>query len=249
MKHSKRSALQSSKPRNGLLSASLPFLLSFFWLIACTPTTGTYVPLGQAHIESVKKIALMVKDEGGFSVRLSREEMTSTGPAIGYFLFGVVGAIAGQAIEAGQKQAADTEIEEKFKSMTEKVGFQELLSERLRHYLKGSRSFEAVQISEAGTDQMSQNIQPDGTLIVTVMDWGLRRCLGPEEGKVQVGIDVKGKILTADETTVWERDELYLEGDCRSWKEFLSNEELFKERLIQATDNLAGRIVNEILYP
>ena len=87
------------------------FLMSFLFIgvlvSSCTPTTGTRIPLSQAGLAKIKRIGILVKDEGGFSVRVSREKMTGTGA----ILFGLVGA----GVEAGARSSADQRREKECK--------------------------------------------------------------------------------------------------------------------------------------
>ncbi len=79
----------------------------------------------------------------------------------------------------------------------------------------------------------------------------LRLCLEREEqDQVQVGVSVHGRMfLLEDASTVWERDELYLDGECHPMEDFQSREGLLIDALSRTIDNLSGKIVNDILFP
>jgi len=217
------------------------FLLSGLVFSSCTPTTGTRVPLNPTNLSKIKSIGVMVKKEEDFSVRLSREEMTATGAVF----FGLLGA----GIEAAARQSADTGVEEQFKTIIAAYDPKKPMIERLHHHLRSSGSFSTM-VAEVGEDAVLKRNGLDGVLEVTIREWGLRRCPGPSPDRVQVGLNVHARMFLREEgSTVWERDELYRDGECRPWQDFLSHQGLLKEGLSRTIDNLAGKIVNEILFP
>ena len=217
------------------------FLLSGLVFSSCTPTTGIRVPLSLTNLSKVKSIGVIVKKEEDFSVRLSREEMTATGAVF----FGLLGA----GIEAAARHSADTRVEEQFKPIIAAYDSKKTMIERLHHYLRSSGSFSTV-VADGGEDAMLIPKRLDGVLEVTLKEWGLRRCPGPSPDRVQVGLNVYARMfLLEGGSTVWERNELYLDGECHPWQEFRSHEGLLNEVLLRTIDNFSGKIVNEILFP
>lgn len=91
----------------------------------------------------------------------------------------------------------------------------------------------------------------DGVLEVTLVDWGFRSSTCPDLTKeVQVGLEVQARmLLLEDQSTVWERNELYLDGECYSLEDFRYREESLEAVLTRAIDNLSNKIVYEICYP
>lgn len=221
----------------------LTFLLIGFLLSSCTPTTGTRVSLSQSDLAKIKRIGILVKEEESFSVRLSREEATNVGAAV----LGLVGA----GIEAGIRSSADTKIEEELKPILGNYDPKKLMQEKLYHYIEATRVFSPV----TGIDVEDQNLVKgtglDGLLEVTLKQWGLRLCLGPRPGEqVQVGLSVHGKMYELERgNTVWERNELYLDGKCYPLGDFRSRGSLLKDAISRSIDTLSGRIVNYIVFP
>lgn len=208
-------------------------------LFSCTPTTGTRIPLSQAGLAKIKRISILVKDEGSFSVRVSREKMTGTGA----ILFGLVGA----GVEAGARSSADQRREKEFKPIISHFDPKKLMEERLHHYMQLTKVFTTIDEDP----NVLGGKKLDGFLEVTLREWGLRLCAGSGQSKrVQVGLDVHGKMLSLeDRSTVWERNELYLDGECYSLEDFRYREGLLESVLTRAIDNLSGKIVNEICFP
>lgn len=224
------------------------FLLFGLVFSSCTPTTGTRVRLSPTNLSKIKSIGVMVKKEGDFSVRLSREELSATGIVVGS-IFGVVGTLVGAGAEVAGRQSADQRIEEQFKPVVGDYDPRRLMTERLHHYLLSAGPFKDVVTADKEVGALKGK-ESDALLEVTLREWGLRRCLGPAGENIQVGLDIQGKMLRLDDgTAVWERDELYLDGACLPWRDFLSRERLLKDTFSKAIDNLSGKIVNEILFP
>lgn len=219
------------------------FLLIGLLVSACTPTTGTHILLNQSNLTKIKTIGIIVKKEEDFSVRLSREKTTATGAV----LFGLIGA----AVEAGARSSADIQREEKFKPLVGDYDPQKLMDERLHHYLQLAKVFNTVISIDDPDHKVLKGKELDGILEVTLKEWGLRLCLNPgSQEQVQVGVSVHGRMfLLEDGSSVWERDELYLNGECHPVENFRSHEGLLKDGLSRTIDNLSGKIVNEIRFP
>lgn len=220
-------------------SAIFPFLAAAIFL-SCTPTTGSRI-FGQYDPAKIKAIAVTVKNEEDFSVRLSREEMTATGAV----LFGLLGA----GIEAAARHSADRGVEEQFKAIMATYDPKKPMNDSLHRHLRSSGSLVTV-VGDIGDNAVSRLKQLDGVLEVTLKEWGLRRCPGPSPDRAQIGLNIYARMSLAQEwSTVWERDELHLDGECRPWQDYRSHEGLLKEALSRTLNNLAGKIVNEILFP
>jgi hypothetical protein len=211
-------------------------------LASCTPTTGTRISLTPTNLSKIKSIGVVVKKEEDFSVRLSREEMSNAGAV----MLGLIGA----GIEAVARRSSDRGIEEQFKPIIADYDPKKPLIDRLKHHLQSSGSFSSSVVADGGEGAISSLKGLDGILEVTLREWGLRRCPGPAAETVQTGFNVNGKLcLTGDHTIVWEREELYLDGDCRPWPAFRSREMLVQDILPRAIDNLASKLVYEIVFP
>jgi hypothetical protein len=209
-----------------------------FMLSSCTPTTGNKVAVNQTEVAKIKSIGVVVKKEEGFSVRLSREEMTNAGGA----MLGLIGV----GIEAGMRRSSDKGLEEQFKPIVGDYAPENPLSERVIFHLQTSGSMNSFAFRD--TEEASRK-NVDAILELTVREWGLRRCPGTAAETVQPGFNVNGKLYRKDDRRVlWEREEIYLNGDCRPWPAFKSDT-LVKDTLPAVIDNLATKLVYEIVFP
>ena len=219
------------------------FLLFGFVLSSCTATTGTKVSPSQSDLGKVKTIGLSVKKEEPFSVRISREQES----AVGAVFFGLLGA----GVEAAGRAATDAGYAEEIKPAVGDFDPKKVMNEKLIHYLESSKAFSKILTIDKENGTTTNEMKLDGVLEVTLKEWGLRLCVaqGMHE-MVQVGVNMHGRmILLEDSNTIWERDELYLDGKCHRMEDFKSREGLLKESLSSAINNLSGKIVNYILFP
>ena len=134
--------------------------------------------------------------------------------------------------------------------MVDQYDVKEVLQEKLMQYLRSADLFERVDPTGTEDRKELQKEGFDGVLKVTLKQWGLRICYpGPTSQNVQLGFNLHEKLLLQDGTVIWEREELYLDSDCRHWEEFQATPKLLEQVLTRSTDDLGGRIVNEVRFP
>lgn len=224
-------------------SAWTVFLLIGILLSACTvTTTGSRIPLSQANLAKIRKLGILVKQEGELSVRLQREKLTA-----GLAQISPLAAV----VEAGVRGSRDRKLEQEFKPIVGPYDPRELLDEKLRHHMTLAQVFNTVVSTQVEDRNVLKAQGFDGVLAVNLREWGLRLCpgSGPEE-QVQVGLNANSRMfLLEDGRPVWEHDALYLYGTCRSLEDFRSQHGVLKAVLSEAIENLSVKIVNEIRFP
>ncbi len=212
-------------------------------LAACTATTGTKVPTGEYQLSKITKIGISAKKEEEFSLRISREQMTNTGA--------FWGGLIGLGIEAGIRSSSDTKLEDALKPLVGDFDPAQVLTEKLSSQMQAAAAFKQVLPIKSQDERSLRENALDGLLEVTLMQWGLRLCSASTSGEqVEVASTVHGKvILLGNGNTVWERDEVYREGMCHPVSKFQGQDGYIKQALSAAIDNLAGKIVDDILFP
>ena len=222
-----------------VLLVSLAFLV-----LSCTPTTGTRTTLDQAKISKILNLGVRVIQNEEFSVNVSRMKSSAKGAA----RFGLLGA----GVEAAMRSSSDSSEAERFEAILRDFKIKDLMDERLRYHLKQAKTFSEIVSLTAEDDSGERNISStDSVLEVTMKEWGLRRCFSPgSQQRVQVGLVLEASLSTSKEgEAAWEREELYLDRDCLSLDQFRSQNGLLIENLSRATDILAAKMVNDILFP
>ncbi|MBI5316989.1 MAG: hypothetical protein HZB34_13575 [Nitrospirae bacterium] len=166
--------------------------------------------------------------------------MTNTGAV----LFGLIGA----AVEAGYKFSKDSGYEEEIGRVLGDFDSVKDSAAAFREKFLAGKVFPIVEVVQTDNARGLREQGFDAVFKETIEEWGLRLCSGEEN--VQVGFDIHAQLVSLqNDRTIWERDELFVEGPCRPLSDFRSDRELLRSSLKRATETLAGRIANEISFP
>lgn len=209
-------------------------------LLSCSTTTGTKTSLAPSELSKFKKAGILIESETPFSVRVARDQMTNTGAV----LFGLIGA----GVEAAYKASKDSGYEEEIHHLLGDFDPRKDSAVALQQSFIAGKVFQTVEIVQADDARALKEQGFDTVLKETIEEWGLRLCSGEEN--VQVGLDINAQLVSLhNNTTVWERDELFMEGPCRPLSDFRTDKELLRTSLKRAVESLAGKIVNNIAFP
>ena len=209
-------------------------------LLSCASTTGTKTTLTSADLSKITKAGILVESKHPISVRVAREQMTNTGAV----LFGLIGA----AVEAGYKSSKDSGHEEEIGRVLGDFDPAKDSAAAFREKFLAGKVFPIVEVVQTENARGLKEQGFDAVFKETIEEWGLRLCSGEEN--VQVGIDIHAQLVSLqNDRTVWERDELFMDGPCRPLSDFRSDRELLRASLKQAIETLAGKIANEIAFP
>ncbi len=224
--------------RSAFGSLTLLFLLS-----SCTSTTGTKVLVDRSSLTKLQRMGITIIKEEDFSVRIAQEQATNIGVAFGGLL--------GYGIETAARSNTDAQYAEQLKPVLGAYDPAKLITEELLRLFQREHVFLAIVSVPAEQRNAVRGQGLDGVLEISLKQWGLRLCRGPNtEQKVQAGLQVEGHITSVEKgERMWERQELYLDGDCRTLEELRSQEGLLIKVLSRAIDNLSGKMVNEIRFP
>lgn len=209
-------------------------------LLSCVSTTGTKTSLTSDELSKIRKTGILVESENPLSVRVAREKMTNTGAV----LLGLVGA----GIEAGYKSLKDAGHGEEIGRVLRDFDPVKDTAAALHEKFTAGKVFPVVEIVQTDRANALKEQGFDAVFKETIEEWGLRLCSGEEN--VRVGFDIHAQlVLLQNNTTVWEHDELFMEGPCRPLSDFRSDRELLRASLKRATETLAGKLANEIAFP
>lgn len=225
-----------------LTTAFVTGLLTTLALSACTATTGTRRSASAAELGRIKKLGTEVKTEEAFSVRRARERLTNTGA--------LIGGLVGLSIEAGVRTANDAKVEEALRPALGDFDAARILSDRINAALRAQPAFGNADTAPAETETRRRG-GFDAILTVTLKQWGLRVCTTSDPtDDLQAGFNVEGRLLLSDSgSPIWERTEIYLDGQCYSEDAFRTQQGLLTVALSRAADGLARRLVNDLVFP
>jgi hypothetical protein len=237
--------MNAIKVRWPLIHWSMLFLIFAIIPSSCTSTTGTRIQMNQASLSKVRTLGIVIKQQEDFSVRMSRDRTTNTGAAF----FGLVGVGVENAVRASN----DSEHTQRLKSGIERFDPSKKLGESLKARLEASRQFDNVEYLSAEKEDANKSASYDAILEVTLGEWGLRLCIGygeADRGRLQAALELSSRLFPTKDAgaSIWERNEIHMEGTCHVMEELKSEERLLKA-LSRAVDRAAGRTANEILFP
>lgn len=184
---------------------------------------------------------------GGLDLRSVETTPAVTGSQAASAILGVV-AVAGAISSMKELSSKDAQLEAEFKPTVGDYDPRKRMGERLRYHLEVGKFLVTVLSSEIENRNILKGKKFDAVLQVTLKEWGLRPCMAA--GEAQVGVNVHGRVfLLEDGGTVWEREELYRDGECHPLEALRSREGPLDGILTRTIDNLAGKLANEILFP
>lgn len=227
-------------------------------LAACSPTTGTRLLADRSSLTRFSQLGVAVTKNEDFSIRIAREQEPNPGAlivGISGAAGGLVGALVGTAIAAGIDSAAgqnaDSRVAEPFSRDLASYDPVGVLSEGLVTELATEKVFPAVTGLPSDSIPAAHRAGIDGMLTVNIKQWGLRLCApSANNTKVQAGLLVQSRIVVvATQDILWEREELYMDGECHDLQQLSTQKRSVRTLLSNAIGNLAGKLVNEIRFP
>jgi len=121
----------------------------------------------------------------------------------------------------------------------------ELMSDRLKHYLESSNAGFTAEIPEVKSPSILKAKGFDTILEINLKEWGLISC---GEKAFVAGILLSGRMVSIDDnSTVWEREELHKDKKCYRLGALKTQPGLLADILSRAIQTLAENTVNEVL--
>jgi hypothetical protein len=247
--------MPSLSNRSSLIIFTPLLLMAAALFCSCTSTPRTKIRLNQSALQKINSLGVLVKQDQDFSVLIGRQRPSSvTGGGGGCdpvsAVLGLIAVSAAVAEEIG-RASDDRNMEQKLRPVVDQYDVKKVMRDKLTQYLRAADLFKRVDSTDTENRRELQKEGFDGVLKVTLEQWGLGLC---ERGSstshiVQLGFNLHEKLVLQDGTVVWEREELYLDSDCRPWQEIEAEPKLLEQVLTRSTDDLAGRMVNEIRFP
>jgi len=157
-------------------------ILITFTAYSCAPKIRTITPLTQSNRSKIKKIAVVVNVDEEFNVSVEKGSLAGPNP-LGIIIFLIIGYII---VEHENKKH-----EEILESKLTQFHPDELISDRLKHYLELSNAGFTAEISEVKSPSILKAKGFDTILEVNLKKWGIVRCevntflptIGGGEGK------------------------------------------------------------------
>ena len=205
-------------------------------------------------VAKLQRLEISVTKGEEFSVSLARESELLPGggpPMIGPMaLFALPVLVAATAV-AVTRAAADAKHAEQLKPLLAGYDPAGAFADALVKNLRSERGSPIVVRVSAHDGNAAQRSDVDGTLYVDLKQWGLRRCESVNIGEgLQAGFYIETRMVSASSgNTLWNRNEYYVDGQCRRAVDFRVEDGSLVKALTQAVDHLSGKMANEIRFP
>lgn len=220
------------------LFKGLPLLL--LSVSACGPVHTAIRP-SAADIGAIRKLALVVTDEGSFTVIRERAKATAA-PAV---LFGLVGA----AVASAHNQALDSREAEALAPQLSGFSARSTLRESFVRTLKESGRLTDVHVLEKEPDA-TESRNYDALIAVRIKDWGLR--LPAPTGSEQLAAFVEFQATMVRPTTretLWDEHDTVLGQGRYGLGAYREDTNLLRRELNEAIEGAGYRMAVHLLYP
>lgn len=230
-------------------------------LLSSCATPGTKVQVDRPGLTQLKRLGVTVTKGEEFSVVLARDQplppqLSRYANGLGAMLLAIAD-LAVYAVHTSSMSGIDARHASQLEPALGNFDVVKRFTEGVMRILPAeARSPAFVKVS---TEDKSEFVSGglDGTLEIKLKYWGLRRCgavasttfkPNPDD-KLQVFFYITARIVPAAKTEpVWERQEFYVDNECRTLEE-RSAEGTLAADLSRAIDYLSGKMVNEIRFP
>ena len=224
-------------------SSSFPIRFILFWLfptmVSCGPVHQSIQPTAD-DIRSLKRIAVVIPNDGAFVVLLDRATATPA-PA---FLFGLVGA----AIASAHNTSRDTEKMTALNPHLANFSTRATFAEAFGQTLKVSGRPNNVHLLEALPDD-NESKDFDAVLTFNVLTWGLRLPNRDEE-RLAPFIELETTLRRAsDNQTLWSMHDTFLGQKRTFFADYKEDGPMLRKELKETVASAGARMANKIIYP
>ena len=210
-----------------LLMSSLSFLL-----VGCSSTDTAHQ---RNVLADVRSLSVTVDSSAGFTVRKSRNEMSPLGP-----MFGLIGV----GIEAAVRSSSDRSHAETLAPSLGAIDVHRYLTEKVIEELRVTHKFESVAAADG-------KVTPENAVLqVEMEEWGLSRCLAAgKDEELELDLVLKSTLMVNRKEKRWAAEQRYRDSECHPLSTYSSTPDLLSATVTRALDEVAARIVNDLLYP
>lgn len=207
--------------------------------VACGPVHSTVRP-DAGNLANVRRVAVLVVEDGAFTVVKERAKATATGAA----LFGIVGA----AVSAAANQSMDSG--EADKARPGLAGFTPatVLRESFVETLKSSgRVAVDVADSEAGLQALKGH---DAIVRLTIKEWGVRLPTRAISDQLAPFVEVQARMSRVPgQDVLWDEHEVALGRGRHDLARYQSDGTLLRSELTETVHEAGYRLANHLIYP
>lgn len=206
--------------------------------VACGPVST--VRPDADNLANVRRVAVLVVEDGGFMVIKERAKATATG----FALFGVVGA----AVSSMANRTMDSGEADKVRPGLAGFSPTSVLRESFVETLKSSgRVAVDVADSEAGLQALTGH---DAIVRLTIKEWGVRLPNPSISDQMAAFVAVQARMSrVGSQDMLWDEHEVALGRGRHELSQYQSDATLLRNELTETVHDAGYRLANHLIYP
>jgi len=222
---------------------SFPIKFILLWLsptiLSCGPVHQSIQPTAD-DIRSLKRIAVVIPNDGEFIVLLDRATATPA-PAV---LFGLVGAAIASAHNASRDTEKMTALNPHLTDFSARATFAETFGQTLN---VSGRQNNVYLLEAPPDDNESKNF--DAVLTFNILTWGLRLPNRDEE-RLAPFIELETTLRrSSDNQTLWDMHDTFLGQKRTFFSDYKEDAPMLRKELKETVANAGARMATKIIYP
>jgi hypothetical protein len=207
-------------------------------LAACGPIHTTVRPTVN-HLAGVQRVAVVVVEDGAFTVVKERAKATATGAV----LFGLVGA----AVASAANHSMDREETDKIRPGL--AGFSP--APPLRDAFMGAlKSDGRIQVEMVESERALQGKDHDVIIQLTIKEWGVRLPSRAISDHLAAFAEIQARMTRArSQETLWDEHEVSLGNGRHDLAAYRHDAALLRSELTDMLQSAGYRLANLLIYP
>lgn len=215
------------------------FVALILALASCGPVHQNVKPTADA-VGRMKRLAVVVPEEGEFTVYYERAKATATG----VFMFGLVGA----AVSSAYNQSLDNKKAESLRLGVAGVSCSGLFRDELRKTLVDSKRFDDVRIFDKAPDPKEMS-NFDAVATFRIQQWGFRLVERGEMEKVASFIDLEIRMeKSGGGTALWDQHDTVIGKGKYLLSEFEGDPALCQREIAETAVGAGYKMATTLVY-
>lgn len=208
-------------------------------LASCGPVHENVKPTADAGAK-VKRLAVVIPEEGEFTVYYERAKATATGAV----LFGLIGA----AVSSAHNQSLDNKKAEALRTGLTDVSCLGLFRDTLRKTLEDSKRFDDVRVFGKEPDSKERS-QFDAVATFRIREWGFRLVERGPTDKVASFIDLEIRMVEpAGDKVLWDEHDTVIGKGKHLLSEFEGDPALCGREVAETAQNAGYKVATTLIY-
>ena len=207
-------------------------------LTACGPIHTTVRPT-VSHLTGVQRIAVVVVEDGAFTVVQERAKATATGA----ILFGVVGAAVASAANHGMDRDETDKMRPALGDFSPTFSLRDAFVDALK-------SSGRIEVDVVDSERALQGKSPDAIIRLTINEWGVRLPSRAISDHLATFAEIQARMTrTSNQEILWDEHEVSLGSGRHDLAAYRLDAGLLRTELTDMLQSAGFRLANLLIYP